>query len=226
MTCSAVQAFATPVNNVTVTRAYLRASDAYALSTYREINAMVVAIDAQANAIAGQCPSVLTYAPRDEAFEELGEEASISLWSEAMTAVRSPALRFVGSIERLAWSNRRLTRLVHGEVVEERATVELRPPDLCIQIQAWKAGGYASLPPESSDFLRHTEAISSGSTIGLSEESRGAVIMRLLKPYEGSAERSLFKRIERLQTRIEKSVTAAVNVARMKLAATLGVSEL
>jgi hypothetical protein len=64
------------------------------------------------------------------------------------------------------------------------------------------------------------------SSVGRSEESREAVILRLLRPYEGPAERRTAKRIERLEAQIGKRPTATETAAQARLAAALGVSAL
>ena len=60
-------------DDVAATRAYLRASLAYERTINREAADGVAAVEARASGIAGECPSALTYAPRDAAFGELGE---------------------------------------------------------------------------------------------------------------------------------------------------------
>src|ERR1700735_3255202 len=58
------------------TRAYLRASAAYASGESTWIGTSVSAIATRVSEIAGECPSALTYVPRDEAFREIGDAAS------------------------------------------------------------------------------------------------------------------------------------------------------
>lgn len=208
------------------TRAYLRAADAYEVGAYAEAGASVAAIRARASAIAGECPSVLTYAPRDAAFGELGEEAGMTVFFAGVAPVRSMTLRLAQTMGHLSWSDRRLMRLVRAETGEQRAIAALAQPDVCADIAAWKASAYATLPQSSAGFLARVQAIESLSVVGSSEESREAVIMRLLRRYEGPAERRTAKRIERLEAQIGRRWTAAATAARTTLAAALGVSAL
>jgi hypothetical protein len=62
--------------------------------------------------------------------------------------------------------------------------------------------------------------------VGPSEESLEAVIMRLLKPYEGRGERRIVKQIEGRERHIDRMLGAAGDAARVRLAAALGVSTL
>ena len=134
--------------------------------------------------------------------------------------------RLSRTIAHLRWSDRRLTRLVHAEAGEERGIVTLVLPDVCADITAWRASAYAALPPSAAGFLARVQAIESSSIVEPSEESREAVIVRLLRPYEGPAERRTAKRIEHLEAEIDRRLTAAAAAVRAKLAAGLGVSAL
>jgi hypothetical protein len=208
------------------TKAYLRTSEAYARAVYGDAGANIAAIEARANQIAGECPGALTYAPRDAAFEELGEELEATLQHAGLATVRSATLRYAGALSHLTWSNHQLTRLVRAEAGEEGGEAKLALPDVCADVAAWRASAYAALPQSARGFLTRVKAIESGHWIGPAEEPREAVIHRLLKPYEGPAERRTAKRIEELQTRVGKLLTAALGAARAKLATALGVSAL
>jgi hypothetical protein len=214
------------IDDAAATRAYLRASDAYERSAIAEVAARVAATEVRANEIAGRCPSALTYAPRDEAFGELGEEASSTVFWAGAASMRSTGLRLADAIAHLRWSDRRLTRLVHTEVTEEHAAATIVLPDVCADIAAWKASAYATLPQSSTQFLARAGAVESLSFVGFTEESRETLIMRLLRRFEGPVERRAAKRIERLEAQIGKRVGAASVAARTKLAAGLGVSTL
>lgn len=225
--CVAAPALASrPPNDAVATLAYLRASETYARGASAEVGASVAAITARADEIAGECPSALTYAPRDVAFGEIGEEASTTLFYAGVAPMRATTLSFARAIGQLSWSDRRLTRLVRGQAAEEAARVALGLPDVCADIEAWKVSAYAALPQSATEFTAHIEAIESGGYVGPSEELREAVIMRLLKPYEGSGERRALQQVERQEQRRYRTLSAARKAARARLAAALGVSAL
>ncbi len=217
---------ATHADDAAATRAYLRAENAYEDSAYPALSASVAAMDARINKIAGECPSALTYAPRDAAFGELGEEAFITMFVAGLAPEQPMLLRLSGVIARLRWSDHRLSRLVHAEADEERAIVTLALPDMCADIAAWKASAYAALPPSAVGFLAHVQAIESSSIVEPREELREAVIMRLLRPYEGPAERRTAERVRRLGVLVTRRLAVAALTAGTKLAAGLGVSAL
>jgi hypothetical protein len=213
-------------DDVTATRAYLIAADTYERGTYAEVGMSVAGIEARAGEIGGECPSVLTYAPRDAAFAELGEEAEATTFFAGTAPGRPMLLRLARTIEHLRWSDRRLTRRVHAEAADERMIATLALPGVCADIAAWKANGYAALPRSAARFLARLRAIESLSGVGPSEESREAAIMRLLRPYERSAERRTARRIERLEAQIGRRLKATGVNTEKKLAAALGVAEL
>jgi hypothetical protein len=154
------------VGDVVATRAFLRASEVYVQGAYPQVAARVAAIEARESEVAEGCPSALTYAPRDTAFEEVGEELRTSEWYAGVVPMRSIMLRLADAIGHLRWSDRKLTRLVRAEAAEERADVALTLPGVCGQMAAWKASAYTALPSSVGKFLTHVEAIESGLIIG------------------------------------------------------------
>jgi hypothetical protein len=214
------------VDNAAATRAYLRASEAYAESTRAETTAIETAIRGSASQIAGECPSALTYVPRDTAFVEIDEEIGQTLYFTGAALLRAGRYSFVRAIGGLRWSDARLSRLVAGLAAQEAAAAALTLPNVCADIDAWKASAYATLPSSASAFLARADAVESASYVGPSEESREVAIMRLLKPYEGPDERRAVKLLERQERHMGRALGAAVEAGRARLAAALGVSEL
>lgn len=198
-------------------RAYLSAAATYANAAYHLVGASIAAMEADEREVAAQCPSAFLYAPRDTAFEELGEEMGDAEWYAGGAPVRSVTEAFAQAIGNLSWSNRRLTRLVRSEAAEERADVALVLPDVCSSIEAWKTGDYAELPPSVGEFLTHVEQTESGS-FGL--------VMHLLRRYEGPAERRAVKHVARLDALAGKCLAAASDAIWRKLEVAMGVSEL
>jgi hypothetical protein len=213
-------------DDAAATRAYLGAAVAYERSAYAEVGASVASIEGRASEIGGECPSVLTYAPRDVVFGELGEEVGTTLFYAGVAPMRATRLGFARAVGQLSWSDHRLTRLVRAGAVEEVAVATVALPDVCADIEAWKASAYAALPRSAAGFLARVAAIESLSVVGQSEESREMVIMRLLKRYEGLSERRTVKRLKRQEQTTDRKLGAAAEAARAKLAARLGVSAL
>jgi hypothetical protein len=213
-------------SDVVATRTYLRASYSYALKASAGLDARVAALEARASEIAGECPSALIYAPRDQSFAELGEEAITEVVYTGAVTGRSLLVAIAREIGHLVWSNPRVTRLVHFRAAEEQGVARIALPDVCADIAAWKASAYAVLPQSASEFLARSEAIEAESFVGGSETSRETAILRLLKPYENAAGRTIAKHLERLETRLGNRIYAAISAVRAKLEGALGDSAL
>jgi len=208
------------------TRAYVRASEAYAREAGTEVGASVAAIAARGNEIAQGCPLALTYAPRDSAFAELGEEMGTTLFFAGVAPMSATRLIFARAIGGLSWSDRRLTKLVRQLAAVEVATVALALPDVCTDIAGWKASAYAALPQSATVFLARRAALTSREYVGSSEEWVEVVARHLLGKFEMPAERQAMKQVERREQRTDRMLGAAQEAARASLAAALGVSTL
>jgi hypothetical protein len=217
------------MSNVASTHAYLRASAAFARSASADVTARTAAGEASGSEIAGGCPLTLRYAPRDDAFEELGSELALVEWYSTAVPLWPAFGQMAGTISHLRWSDRELTKLVQEEAAEERADVGLVLPDVCGDIEAWKASAYARLPQDTEAFIAHIKRIEAHSTVDHGEHAgqwRERVISRLLRRYESPLERRAAARIERLERQAGKRVAVAVENDDSELATALGVSEL
>jgi hypothetical protein len=212
-------------DDAAATRAYVRASEEYARAAGVAVAGSVAAIAAEGDEIAQACPAALTYAPRDGAFGELGEELSTTLFDAGVAPMATLRLTFARAIGRLSWSDHRLTELVRGQAAEEAAIVALGLPNACADIAAWRADAFAALPQSAAGFIARSYAIDSQEYVGAFEE-REAVIDRLLRKYERPGERSAMKLVERQERRTERTLGVAEEAARAKLVGALGVSTL
>jgi hypothetical protein len=149
----------------------------------------------------------------------------MSLFIAGVAPVRAATLRLGHADARLKWSDRRLTRLVRGQTAEERAIAGLEPPNVCADIEGWKASAYAALPTSAEKFALRVQAIGAASIVGKGEP-REEVIVRLLRRYEGPAERRAAKRIERVGAEIATHLGRAQSAVDAKLAVGLGVTAL
>jgi hypothetical protein len=185
--------------------------------------ASVAAIAGRANEIAGECPSVLTDAPHNAAFKEIGKEVSMILFHVGVAPQRAMRLEFARDIAGLSWSNHKLTLLVRAQAAGEAPFVAVALPDVCADIEAWKASGYAVLPQSAKEFLSRVRTIESELRVGPSKEFREAAIMRLLRSYEGPNSRRIAKQVERQEQRTERELGAAIGAVWTRLAIALGV---
>lgn len=215
-------------NNTTATRAYLRIVVEQQRVESSDVGMGVTAVQALERQIAGECPGVLAYAPRDVAYEQIGGEVeyALSIAADHSLVPQAQALDLARALDALRWSNRRLTRLVGDREAEERAYATDTPPSLCAQIAAWRESAYAALPESSSRFLAEMGASEPEIFVGPREELRGKVVARLLEPYEQPPERRLTKTILAFESRIHNRLDATINSAEKQLGAALGVAAL
>ena len=209
-------------DDAAATHAYVRASEEYARAAGVALAGSVAAIAAEGNEIAQACPAALTYAPRDGAFEELGEEISDTLFFAGVAPMGAARLTFASAIGGLSWSDRRLTKLIRQLAAVELGTVALALPDVCADIAGWKASAYAALPEGSSEFLASRAALASREYVGPSEEWIEVAVRRLLRRYEVPAERRAMKQVERHEQGTSAMLAVAQRDARTKLEAALG----
>jgi len=241
--CLCAPALASHARDVAATGAYLNASYAYARAVHAELGASVAAIEADVSQVAGECPSALTYAPRDEAFGEIGEEVRMTAFWAGAAPARAATSALAHALGRLRWSDRVLTRFVRERAAEERAVAALALPNVCADIATWRTSAYAAPPQSTTTFLKQVGAIELGSGRGearlarsglgallqlfrVNEQRRPEAIMSLLRRYEGASQRRTVRAIERLDAQVEKRLETAAAAARPRLAAALGVSAL
>jgi hypothetical protein len=208
---------------VAATRAYLLASLEVQVEEHAGLNQMLAAAEGRASEIARECPGALTYAPRDEAFEQLLYEAQSVIAYAAAVPARDALLRLSDAIVNLRWHERRLTALVHVRVVEERAVATLALPNLCTDLASWRGSAYSALPASATSFLASVEAIEAAGAGEPGEGPREMVIMRLLRPHETPALRRLAKRVAGMERQTNSRLEAAAATARKRLTAALGV---
>jgi hypothetical protein len=225
--CTPASAFAalTP-NNAAATRAYLRIVADQQRVANSDFVMGVAAVQALERQVTGECPGALAYAPRDVAYEEIGEVVEYTLSIVGTNPLLPQGLSQARAIGALSWSNHRLTQLVRDRAVEELAYETYAPPNLCAQIAAWRESAYASLPASSGRFLAAMHASEPELFVGPHEEVREQAITRLLKPYERPAERRFAENTQSLENRIANQFSAAKSSAEKQLAAALGVAEL
>lgn len=219
-------------NDRRATRGYLRAAAAYTRSISAALGASVAAIETRGSAIGSECPSSLTYAPRDEAFEEIGEEAHKTLIDAGAEQTLTARRTFARAVSRLRWSDPRLAMLVREQAAEELAPATTALPNVCADIAAWKTNAYAALPQSAEHFLAHSGRSESASSalglllIALLGESRAVHIARLLMPFETRREQRTARHIDAEEAQVSARLRTVSRAVGVKLAAELGITAL
>ena len=141
--------------------------------------------------------SPATKARAEEKLHDLNDTLELRVAERTEASVHR---RFAGSVARLRWSDRGLTRLVHDYATGEVEQAGISTPDLCSDIRAWVASGFQTVSVATAAYLGRESTISTR-TAGAQE-----AIMRKLERFESPAD----KRVARQIAAAEKQATETV----------------
>jgi hypothetical protein len=116
--------------------------------------------DATISRVSSTCPGVLSRSARtgttaqQRSWSNLTEEASLELALAEVAPLRRVIAQSTRTLARLRWSVAGIDRAVRVLVRQTRATLALRPPDLCGDASASAATGFVSVPRSTVTFLR------------------------------------------------------------------------
>ncbi len=198
------------VDNVAATRTYLLAQHRLMLIGKHDQQVGVQAVRSLVASVKAECPGVLAGAPENRGREDVRDEISEDV---ALTQERSPpdaTLVFARTVERLHWTNRKLTYYVSHSAREEAAKEQIALPNICADARSLAADGFKAAPATTEKFLASCDAANSITTIESRPGETGSLeerIWRLLKPYERPDEKAL---IPHKHTKQELERTASV----------------
>jgi hypothetical protein len=211
-------------NNVAATRAYLLARHRFLLSGQHYQQAGEAAVQSLVATVKNECPGVLAAAPESRAREDIRAEIAEDVPLTLERPARNATLAFAITVQRLRWTNRKLTYYVTHAAREEAAKERVALPDICTDAKAFAADGFKTAPTTTEKFLASFDAANSittiefrpgGETGGLEEK-----IWHLLKPYERPDEKALIphkptkQEIEQGLSVLEKEIgTPVVEIA-------------
>lgn len=182
--------------DVASTHAYLVAGYSALHATVTKWSAVEASIHRLDRTFAARCPHVGEGSPQNEPAQKLSYEVAGALWAVGYHVDAKIVARFSRAVSRLRWSDPRITRSLHRYVKGLKEMVALHVPDLCGDVSAWKATGFATIPQSTLSYDRHVEAI-----------QVKEIPHQLLRPYLTSADRALASSDERLSTRFQNLET-------------------
>jgi hypothetical protein len=165
----------------------------------------ITTLEAQVKA---ECPGVLAGAPlhvkgekTNQSESEVGDEL-LSVTFGATERVEHPEYaRFARIVQRLRWSNPKLTRLLRSLALEEAEQSAILPPDLCSDLKFWVASGYTAVSAGTKRYLHRLSVVSSITVIESEPHEPASNFLKLtalvayrLKPYEDHADRLLARK--------------------------------
>jgi hypothetical protein len=139
--------------DVTATEAYVRANYALVKAGRAKLASFEDALQGLLAQVRRECPRLLAGSPQDEASEKLTWELAATMRVVAFQRVTGPIAKFARTVRGLRWSNARLTGSVRDYARRLNAEATARAPDLCADLRAWKASGYATLPSGTLPFV-------------------------------------------------------------------------
>lgn len=218
------------VDNVAATRAYLVAWHRLGLGTQLDQQTGEAAVQSLVARIKSECSGVLANAPESRAREDIRDEIVEDVPLTLERPGRDATLAFAQTVQRLRWSNRKLTYYVSHSAREEAAREKIALPNPCADAKAFAADGLKSAPTKTEKFLASCGAANSITTIEFGRGETGDQeerIWRLLKPYERPDEKALIthgpSKVERERTvsGLEKDIGRPV----LEIAHALGLPE-
>jgi hypothetical protein len=183
--------------NIAATRTYLSAEHAYEQAIMGDGPADQAAAQELVAHVLSGCPGVLAGAPPAKATEEITREADTEIQHALEQPQRKATIAFANKIERLRWTNRKLTYYVHGFAAEARANAELAAPDVCVDARTVAAGGFKTIPASTTRYALQNLCASSKVEVENSPGEtgeQGEIIAIMLKPFERPSERALIPR--------------------------------
>ncbi len=176
--------------NSAATRAYVKANYTLVSIARANLPAAQTAIKNLGATVSGECPLAAVDSPQNHDAEQLNNEVVGALEVAAYQPDKESMVAFAHTIRGLRWSNRKLTRMVDTYAAKLEGFSALAAPNICADVKAWAASGYATLPASTVAFDKGFYAY------GIEAEE---VSLRLLRPYESATEASLLRRTQRLE---------------------------
>jgi hypothetical protein len=185
------------VDDVAATRAYLLAWHRLGLAGQHDQQVGEAAVRSLVARVKNECSGVLAQAPenraRDDIRAEIAEDVPLTLERPSRKAM----LAFAKRVQRLRWSNRKLTYYASHSAREEAAKENVALPDICADAKAFAANGFNAAPRTTEKFLANCSDANAITTIVIGAGETGDLeerIWHLLKPYERPDEKALIPR--------------------------------
>lgn len=176
--------------DIASTHTYLAASYRVlrtAVTTWSSVEASIHRLDLRFHT---ECPNVGAGSPQSEEGQKLSYEAVGALWATGYHTDAGIVRTYVNTLNRLTWSNAKITHDAHLLARGLREMTALQVPNICADVRAWRANSFGAAPTNVQQYDQHVEAIE------IHEIPR-----RLLAPYVQPADKGLRDRAEHFATR-------------------------
>lgn len=171
--------------DASATAAYLSANYALVATAHAKQGAAEAALQSLLARVRRECPSLVAGSPQNEASEKLTFELVGTMRLLALRPLGGAIAQYARAVAGLRWRSAALTRTVRSYARELLTQSRIPAPDFCAELRAWKATGYATLPPRTLPFNKAYYAVYVG--IGLLPTNQ-------LAPSLSSTQRGLVQR--------------------------------
>jgi hypothetical protein len=185
-------------DNVAATKTYLVAWHHYLAVTQNDQRPGEEAVRGLVSGVKHDCAGVLAGARSTSAVGELEEEISDVVLLTVERPTHTAVIKFARNVERVHWSNPKLTYYVHHSAEEEVAKAKVALPNVCADAKALAANDFRAASLGTKRFLRLYLAATHILTIEgqLSESSSPEQqILGMLRPYERADDKALVPRM-------------------------------
>lgn len=216
---AATAATAPKPQDVTAARTVVGAITRFDQTALRHEGAMTAAAkalvaQAQAGCAGGLPASVINGTAQQQAVAfDLIFESAFDLSLDVVQPLDHAGLTLAKGLDRVHFSKRAFTRGIHTTAKLQRVLLAIKPSDLCGDVKAAAAGGFAADPPGTTAFLK-----SFGSLISAPAQSITDTLKKIRAYLVTKGDRAALKRLQTVDSRYQKFTTTLVT----KWGATLG----
>jgi hypothetical protein len=185
------------------TSALARATNRLVSAARPDIGKGLAAAKSYADQISAECPGAAAKSPQDHDSEQLDDEVIGAITAAGYHAAATPIAVFARTVERLRWSNGRLTRAVRTIATKLEGLSTLALPNLCGDIEGWVSSSFATLPASTIQFNRSYASVDP-------EAEEVPLIINLAEPYSTPSDFSVLRRVERFETQLGEAEAQGV----------------
>jgi hypothetical protein len=219
---SAMAATPPEARDVAAARTVIRAITRFDQTALRHEGAMTAAAKAlvaqvHAGCAGGLPPSVINGTAQQQAVAfDLVFESAFDLSLDVVHPLGHAALTMAKSLDRVHFSKRAFTRGIHATAKIQRVLLAIRPSDLCGDVKAAAAGGFAADAPGTTAFLKSFESLISGSA-----QSIPNTLKKIRAYLVTTGDRAALTRLQTVDSRYQKFSTKLVTKWGAKLGSVL-----
>jgi hypothetical protein len=211
---TAASATAGSANNARSTHAYVLADHALAEASERNVPKVKTLIARYKRKLVGECRKAAAGSPQNSQAYRLDYEVAGALWSLSFGADASAIHRFSRAVSGLDWSDPSIGKRVREYAKTLTGLASLPMPDVCVEVEAWRASNYKQVPEPTLHFDEHAEAL-----------EPYVLPVSVLKPYLQRSEASTVTSTEQLEEKLLNAETLVGGNAWYSLLEALDLNE-